>query len=115
MSQNKPHTVKAVKTNRTWQRQSKQAAHGAAGLHRPKAAAVLGTRAEPPKRVKMRLRRIALVLGEAVAGVEGLQPQAVGVARGLGENRRRRDQERLRVALDGVPPLPFPVPTGSAN
>ena len=39
---------------------------------------------------------IALVLCEAITGVEALQPEAVGVPRRLGEYRRRGDEQRLR-------------------
>ena len=51
---------------------------------------------------EMRCCGIALVLGEAVAGILCFHFLAVGVARGLGENRGGGDEKRFRVALHNV-------------
>ena len=50
----------------------------------------------------MRGRRIALVLCKAIARVLPLQPEAVFVTGRLRQDGRRRDEQRLRVALDDV-------------
>ena len=58
------------------------------------------TRAEPRERCDVLLHGVSLVLREAVARVGGVELAHHRVARGLREDRRRRDGEAQRVAFD---------------
>ena len=68
--------------------------------HRREAAPMRGTRSVPRQRREMLRRAVALVLREAVAGVPAVELDQQRVARGLGEDRRRRDRRDVAVALD---------------
>src|SRR5690606_29023256 len=73
-----------------------QTEHLADGRER---AAVDRTGPESLERVVMLAHRVALVLGEAVSGVAGVELAHDSVARGLRDDRRGRDREAQRVAV----------------
>ena len=68
--------------------------------HRRETAPMRGTRSERASAARCQRRAVALVLREAVAGYRASSSTQHRVARGLGEDRRRRDRRHVAVALD---------------
>src|ERR1700691_3328838 len=63
-------------------------------------APMQGARSEPRQRGNMSARRIAGVLGKAIAGVGGVEANHQRVARHFGDDRGGGDRQRLAIAAD---------------